>query len=1124
MSIGIYGTLHVAKEALFAQQSGVGVTSHNLANAHTQGYSRQRPVIETMSPQMIGGMYFGRGARLESITKSYDKFLNSNIALEKNMLGRWNAKETYLKRAESLFNESSEVGINKKMNRFWNAWEDLANHPEGIPERSILQNMGTDITSTFRSIAKELEDIRLDANNRIETVIKTVNRLSREIAELNEQILGTETQGANANDLTDQRTRRFEELSEIIDVRAIESGDGKITVMTGAGKPLVAENISFNLSVEADEARNNFYAIYFNQGSEQVDITDKITGGTLKGLLEIRDDTVAKYLNQLDLLASSFMTEVNRVHYTGYGLDGSTENYFFDTSLITLEADRDNKGDSRIYDSRIIDPTQLLSSDFELKFISSAPQESRYTVYDTLNENYLYRIDAGNSTLVFDDGSGDIAVSVAHGTFTGSDIARQIQEELNANASADQNYLVTYNQTTRRFNITNKGTADIDIKWEDSNIADILGFNKTNITITSNSSTASNSEAGTYIYSSQLYQIKSGANDRILFNDGGGNVTINLTAGIYSPDDLAAEIQAQLNAGAAPGQSYNVSFNNITRKFEITNNGAAAITLDWSNANSARTLGFTTSPMVIATGATADSDIARYTERIFDISKGVNDEIVFDDGGIGDGTGGTSVTSTLKAGKYTGEELAAEIERTLENTYGAAGQKYIVTFDSRAGTFTIINANKNKHAIDISFTGSTAASTLGFTADTNIAVNNSAASDAVNPVGTAATYDRIDFYGIAFKVADDTALPERGDILTVSTTKNAAINMAMDSVTATDPKKIAAAVRVFDIDGSNNTIVFNDTGDLAAGNHSKVIIPNGRYSPEELAKEIEQQLEAKGEGQSYNVHYDSDTNRFIFASNQGNANDLVLLWEAEETTADFVVGFDKKIFSIDATSNSFRFSEDGGLSFLNVNIPQGSYSGDELAQKIQEQMNLLGSNEYSVAYNAATREFTFTNNGDNNADLDMNSQIVTALGFTNAANPLASWASVSSDFNPGRLEAEDSVTGNYTTGIAQVGDNRNALDISHIKNMTVLLDETLTFDSFHSIIVSGVGNDVSTNSEILSNQQFMIEQYEQRRQAISGVSLDEEMINLIKYQQAFTASAKMVTTLDKMLDTIISMK
>ncbi len=334
--------------------------------------------------------------------------------------------------------------------------------------------------------------------------------------------------------------------------------------------------------------------------------------------------------------------------------------------------------------------------------------------------------------------------------------------------------------------------------------------------------------------------------------------------------------------------------------------------------------------------------------------------------------------------------------------------------------------------------------------------------------------------------------------------------MAMESITATDPKKIAAAIQAFDIDGSNNTILFNDTGDLAAGNHAKIIIPNGRYSPEELAKEIERQLEANGEGQSYKVHYDTESNKFIIANNPSNANELFLLWESDQTTADFVLGFSKKIISFDSTNNIWGLWENG-VQVGDLEFPPGLYTGEEFAEKFEELLNLQGNNEYSVSYNSETRELSVTNHGPDDAAI-----IWWALTL-NAGQTFT--ATYPSGIAPGQ-----STTGNFTTGIPQVGDNRNALDIADIKNLSLLMNETLTFDSFHSIIVSGIGNDVSTNSEIMNNQKFMIEQYEQRRQSIAGVSLDEEMINLIKYQQAFTASAKMVTTLDKMLDTIISMK
>ena len=214
--ISVFGALHIVKEGLFVQQAGIGVTAHNIANVNTPGFSRQKPVIDTMDAQVIGGIYFGRGATLSSITKSYDTFLNNNIILETSILGRWEAQETYMLQAETIFNESGEIGLNAKLNEFWNAWQDLADHPEGIPERAIVQNKGQSIGLTFKNMAADLEAIRTDANNRISSTVDTINQITLEIARLNEQLLGTEAQRSKANDLTDKRSLYLEELAALI--------------------------------------------------------------------------------------------------------------------------------------------------------------------------------------------------------------------------------------------------------------------------------------------------------------------------------------------------------------------------------------------------------------------------------------------------------------------------------------------------------------------------------------------------------------------------------------------------------------------------------------------------------------------------------------------------------------------------------------------------------------------------------------------------------------------------------------------------------------------------------------------------------------------------------------------
>jgi len=311
MTIGISGILHVGKEALFAQQAGVGVTAHNIANVNTPGYSKQNPLIRQLDPQMIGGVFFGRGAQLETVYKSYDSFLNNTIVLEKGILGQWEAKETFMLQAETVFNETNGEGLANRFNEFWDAWQDLAVHPEGIPERTVLQSVGQSIANNFLNMSLDLERVRADANDRIAGTVSTINRLAREISVLNKEILGSQTSKANANDLTDQRSLKIEEMSELIDVNVIEEGDGEVTVLTSSGKLLVSENLSWELSVQTDPNLNDYYSIIHVDKELVDDITNDIKGGSLRGLLDVRDTIIPKYIDNLDVLAATFISEVN---------------------------------------------------------------------------------------------------------------------------------------------------------------------------------------------------------------------------------------------------------------------------------------------------------------------------------------------------------------------------------------------------------------------------------------------------------------------------------------------------------------------------------------------------------------------------------------------------------------------------------------------------------------------------------------------------------------------------------------------------------------------------------------------------------------------------------------------
>jgi flagellar hook-associated protein 1 FlgK len=1170
MGVGIFGTLQIAKEALLTNQSSIAVTSNNIANVNTPGYSRQSPVIETWEAQKVGGLVFGRGSRIGAITKSYDQFINNSIVAEKSVLGWWQSKESSMSQIETVFNESSGIGVNMLLNNFWNSWHDVADSPETPTERGVLQADGQSLSSKFNKMVFDLKNVQSDANDRIINTVEKINNLSMEIADLNARILGQEGQRGNANSLTDQRSLKTEELSQLIDVQVLFQNNNQVTILTVSGQPLVADNESWELKAEINPENSNFYSIKHVAKGITRDLTNKIKGGELKGLLEIRDETVPEYIEKLDYMAATLISEVNKAHFQGYGLDGSTANYFFNASNIYLEEDNSNTGGADIYDAEIFDPTQILASDFEVKFVSGSPQESKYEIYDELNDKYLFSMDAGNSSFVFRESGVDKLISVEYGTYTGKELAAEIERQMDEVAEnipgTVMDYSVTYNEDERGFLFKNLGNKNSQLLFSDTNttISEILGFHDTDITLTPIATAASDYKSGVYSYAAQMIEIENGINNIITFDvGGGGDYKAVLTTGTYTPAELAAEIEKQLIA--VSGSNFNVNFSTSSQKFIITNNTGSGVNYKFSDSSAASTLNFdSVDEDNVASGSSISSTDSRYAERKFDIVTGTNDEIYFFDEGIDTAN---DIIAVIPQGRYTGEELAAEIEKQMEATKGSSGQDYAVTFNTLNGNFSIRNKYSNLHDLDINWTASAgAAATLGYGPGIqNIGVGTGVTSAVT--VGEVVSYDTIKIYGISFKIADKTSLPKRGDTFKMSTVKDAAQEIKMDGVTASDTDKIATALIAIDIDGSNNTIVYDDDGvlsdnrdaegNLIEGKHKKIIIPSGRYTPEELAAQIEKLLEENSPGDSYAVEFDRDTHKFSLISNPSNADlppsgDIVtFLWEAEETTAEYTLGFSTETFSITENLNDQMAFMEGPYgdpappggdpdwfiapNFLFFQLDPGTYTGDKMATEIEEKMNAVSAQVYEVTFNHDTRGLTITNTGTDpalNTVLDWNSPVgaetARTLGFDISQNDyLEAGSSTVSDYAPGSLEASGNPsslieTSDFSVAEVQVGDNRNALNITDIEDQKLLEDGSLSFDAYYNILNGDVGSKTAETSRGAEQQTYMVTQYEERRTSISGVSIDEEMINLIKYQQAYAVSAKLISTLDQMLDVLVN--
>src|SRR5690625_2581329 len=222
--------LEMAKKALFAQQGALHTTGHNIANANTDGYSRQRvnfntttpfPVPSRVQPQIAGQL--GTGVEIGSVQRIRDQFLDAQYRTENSKLGYWEATSTALRRMENLLNEPTEQGLAEVMNLFWQSLNDLAVNPDNTGARSVVAQRGLAVAETFNYLSKNLKSIQADLKSQIDVMAgdtdSQINSLLRQINDINEQVQKIEPHGYVANDLYDRRDVLIDELSKLVNIK-----------------------------------------------------------------------------------------------------------------------------------------------------------------------------------------------------------------------------------------------------------------------------------------------------------------------------------------------------------------------------------------------------------------------------------------------------------------------------------------------------------------------------------------------------------------------------------------------------------------------------------------------------------------------------------------------------------------------------------------------------------------------------------------------------------------------------------------------------------------------------------------------------------------------------------------
>jgi flagellar hook-associated protein 1 FlgK len=369
---GIYGVLNIGKTSLLTQQTAIEVTSHNIANVNTEGYTRQVAAIETGNVVQGAAGLMGTGSRIGQIQRSYDSFLGAQINTESGRLGKWQVKEESLRRVEISFNDSMGFGLSKAISDFFNEWQNLSVSPESESSRQALLGKGYILSESFKKASSDINQLIKDIDDSFQSKIGQVNEIVSNLANLGTNIQESEISNNNANDLRDSRDLKVKDLAKLLDVTINDTNDDQATISTGSGgRPLVISNKTFEIGSSISEFDATVHSLNWkNVNGVQTNIEADISNGELKGLLEVRE-TIQGYRDKVNRLAAEIIRKVNDTHGEGYGLDGSTGVDFFNPLSVTTVASNLNAGTGVFSSSGIADPQEVSTDHFELTFTSS---------------------------------------------------------------------------------------------------------------------------------------------------------------------------------------------------------------------------------------------------------------------------------------------------------------------------------------------------------------------------------------------------------------------------------------------------------------------------------------------------------------------------------------------------------------------------------------------------------------------------------------------------------------------------------------------------------------------------------------------------------------------------------
>ena len=316
------------RKALMASQINLDVTSQNVSNVNTKGYTRQRADVTSISPDTTASKYavtnaglVGQGVEVTGISQTRDQFLDARYRKNNAESGKWSTSLAIMTDIETVIDETTTDGLSASLTDFYNELQNFSSNAETVEYASTFRAAAKKVVEIFNQYSNQLSDVKEEQIFDCSSDVDTVNRSLERIAQLNSEIKSDLVRGTTPNELLDSRNLLLDDLSGLLGVSIEAQTDGQVSIKLGDEYLLDSQKSNYLNELVLDSS-GGYVEITLEDGSA-ASITSGAISGYLNGIngkgifaadSENSTNGIAYFQESINALAKAFGDNFNKIN------------------------------------------------------------------------------------------------------------------------------------------------------------------------------------------------------------------------------------------------------------------------------------------------------------------------------------------------------------------------------------------------------------------------------------------------------------------------------------------------------------------------------------------------------------------------------------------------------------------------------------------------------------------------------------------------------------------------------------------------------------------------------------------------------------------------------------------